>query len=445
MLLSVLVNSSMVLPQLSFQSLRYQEDYRYLSYDSTATWYQRLKYRRFGSDSSVYISQGGEIRNQYQYFLNEEWGNVPVKDYHSSYTRLLYHSDLHTSKQLRVFMQLSSSFTVGRVTGVRSIDQNELALQQIFIDFKPADSLLIRAGRQEFLYGSQRLIGVREGPNNRQSFDGLKLSWQKRKSRVDAYYSHPVTLRPGIFNDRIQTDISLWSIYAVMPAFFKLNNLDLYYIGYSNREKTYYSGSAKETRHSLGFRIWKESANWNYDFESLYQFGRWGRHPIAAYTASLDLSYCFAGWKKKPALGIKTEIISGERHDNNSLNTFNPLFPRGAYFGLAAIIGPVNLIDFHPSFSLQVLNNAVISCDYDVFWRYSRQDGLYGPNVALVLGAESQRRFIGQQVGLSFEYRPNPFFKITPEALCFLPGSYPKEVSAGRTIVFAACTVQCRF
>lgn len=444
-LLSLLTCSPSLLAQYRFQSLRFQEDYRHLTYDTADTWYQRLKYSPLGADSSAYISQGGEIRYQYQYFLHEDWGNVPVKDYHSFYTRFLYHTDWHASDQVRVFAQLSSSFAVGRVTGIRSIDQNELALQQIFLDFKPAPSLLIRAGRQEFLYGSQRLIGVREGPNNRQSFDALKLSWKRRSWQIDAYYSHPVALRPGIFNDRIQSRERLWSLYAVKQGLSWLNNLDLYYIGYSNQQKTYSAGSEKETRHSLGFRIWKESDTWKYDLEALYQFGRWGANPIAAYTASLDLSYCFNQWKRKPVLGVKTEIISGEKNGNTSLNTFNPLFPRGAYFGLAAIIGPVNLIDFHPSFSIDVLNNVVLSADYDVFWRYSRQDGLYGPNVALVLPADSQHRFIGQQLGLSLEYQANSFLKISPEALCFIPGSYPKEASAGKTILFAACTLQCRF
>lgn len=62
--------------------------------------------------------------------------------------------------------------------------------------------------------------------------------------------------------------------------------------------------------------------------------------------------YKFSKTKLKPEIGLKTELIRGDReYDDNKPETFNPLFPRGGYFGLAALIGPVNLIDIHPSLS----------------------------------------------------------------------------------------------
>src|SRR5690606_10364983 len=35
------------------------------------------------------------------------------------------------------------------------------------------------------------------------------------------------------------------------------------------------------------------------------------------------------------------------------LQTFNPLFPRGAYFSQANLLGPLNHVDLHPALSLK--------------------------------------------------------------------------------------------
>jgi hypothetical protein len=432
--------------QYKFQNLRFNEDYRSLKNDSTENWYKETKFRKLNTNATSYLSQGGEIRYLVQHYTNEDWGDIPVKSYNSFYTRFLYHTDFHFSKYFRFFNQFNSTFAVGRVTPNRSVDENVLAIQQIFFDVKPMDGLTFRLGRQELLYGVQRLIAVREGPNNRQSYDAAKVIWKKKNLQIDAYYSHPARVQQGMFDDRFYNREKLWSAYAVLNAVPQIYNIDLYYIGYYNQSKRYNAGIGEELRHSIGTRIWRKSKTWNYDFEALYQFGAWDNQSINAYTASIDLNYTFDKAQTGPTIGVKTEIISGEKSkDDHPLNTFNPLFPRGAYFGLAALIGPVNLIDVHPSFSFKPFRNIEVSTDYDAFWRYSVHDGIYGPNVVLIFDDQSESRFIGHQLGLSIEYQPNAFLKLTPEVLWFLPGPYLNDVSPGQQVFFAAFTTQFKF
>lgn len=432
--------------QVKFLSLRFNEDYSHLKHDTLKNWYHRMKYFPLHQSHKVYISQGGEVRYQFQHFTNEDWGEIPVESYQSFYTRFLYHADLRLSGHFRLFAQLNSTFAVGRVTPNRPIDQNVFDVQQVFFDVTPNQKITLRIGRQEWLYGSQRLIAVREGPNNRQSYDGIKWVWKNKHLQADAYYGHPVKVRQGLLDDRFNHREQLWSTYWVIHQVPVIKHLDLYYIGYRNEEKSYNAGSAEELRHSIGTRIWGKSERWNYDFEALYQFGAWGSQQINAYTASLDASYTFIHIKTKPSIGLKTEIISGDRSQtDNQLNTFNPLFPRGAYFGLAALIGPANLFDIHPSISFSPTEKMEVSLDYDVFWRYSLHDGIYGPNVALIFDSNSTERFIGHQVGLALDYQPNPFLKLTPEITWFYPGQYLKEVSSGKQVLFGAVTAQFKF
>jgi hypothetical protein len=130
---------------------------------------------------------------------------------------------------------------------------------------------------------------------------------------------------------------------------------------------------------------------------------------------------------------------------DDELNTFNPLFPRGAYFGLAALIGPANLVDVHPALIVRAGKKVTLSTDYDVFWRYSNNDGIYGPNAAVIFDGNSDNRFIGHQLGFAAEYEPGNFLKITPEIMWFFPGSYLKDVSMGKQVFFGAFTVQFKF
>lgn len=432
--------------QLKFQSLRYNEDYTFLKNDTLKTWYLNMKFKRLNTSSTNYLSQGGEIRYLYQHFTNEDWGGSPAESYNSFYTRFLYHTDVHVSEHFRFFTQLNSTFAVGRVTGLRQVDQNVLDVQQVFFDLKPSQNLKFRFGRQELLYGSQRLIAVREGPNNRQSYDAAKLIWTKKSLQLDVYYSHPVRLQQGMFDDYFNETQRLWSVYTVMNAVPWIHGMDLYYIGSYHQRKEFNAGVGEELRHSVGTRIWRKSKSWNYDIEALYQFGSWANQNINAYTVSMDLSYTLTKIKTQPCVGLKTEVISGDNNNNdNQLNTFNALFPKGAYFGLAALIGPVNLLDVHPNIGFSPAKGIEINADYDVFWRYSFNDGIYGPNVALIYGANSKERFIGHQVGLSVDYQLNAFLKLTPELMWFYPGPYLKEVSPGKQVFFVAGTLHLKF
>jgi Alginate export len=442
--ISILVRNTIA--QTPLQSLRYNENYSHLNIDSTGNWYQKMKFTRLNQKSDFFVSQGGEVRYLFQHYTNEDWGDSPVGSYNSFYTRFLYHTDLHLSKYFRLFTQLNSTFAMGRVTPIRAIDQNVLDLQQLFFDINAFDEIKVRVGRQEFLYGSQRIISVREGPNNRQSYDAVKLIWKRTKIQADAYYSQPVRVQQGIFDDKLNKQEKLWSTYWVINRVPVIKNIDLYYLGYVNREKKYESGTKRELRHSIGTRIWKKSDTWNYDFEALYQFGSFGEQSINAYTASIDLNYTFNKVAAQPNVGIKTEIISGDKSKTDQqLNTFNPLFPRGAYFGLAALIGPSNLIDFHPSFRFKPIKNLEINADYDIFWRYSLNDGIYGPNVIMLYNSNSDSKMIGHQFGLSLDYQPNLFLKLTPEIMYFIPKKYLEDVSPGKEVFFAAFTAQFKF
>ena len=296
------------------------------------------------------------------------------------------------------------------------VDENQLELHQVFADLiipvSTQQKITIRLGRQELMYGSQRLVSVREGPNNRQSFDAAKLIYSSPTVKTDIFYSHYVRSRRGIFDDGFNDNTRFWGTYAVINKIPVLKNIDLYYLGLWKRLSSFDDGSARETRHSIGTRIWNTTKNWEYDFEALYQWGKFGDGNISAWTISSNTSYTFPSARFAPLINLKTELISGDRnYDDRKLNTFNPLFPRGAYFGYAALIGPSNLFDIHPSLAFSLAKTLRLTFDYDVFWRFSINDGIYGPSGVIIFsGKNTHTKYIGDQFATDIVYTLAIFF-----------------------------------
>ena len=413
-----------------------------LFFTNQVTGYSQLK-------DSFCINYGGDLRSQYFSVKNEGWGDAPKDNDGYILARFLVHADLQAGKYFRTFVQLQSSLSGSRISP-NPVDENPLELHQVFADIKTiptkAVSFTFRFGRQEFLYGSQRLISVREGPNNRQSFDAARSMLKAGNYNIDVFYGHHVAAKQGIFDDCFNKNKKLWGVYFVRNKLAVLGNIDFYYLGFWRRQALFDDGQGKELRHSIGTRVWKNELNWNYDLEGLYQFGKFSGKVISAWTASVNTSYRFTHAKWQPAIGLKTEFISGDHsYGDDKLQTFNPLFPRGAYFGLAALIGPANLIDVHPYLTLSLNKVLELGIDYDVFWRYSNYDGLYGVDGSPIYsGRNILSASIGGQPAFNFTYSPNNLLKITTEFTWFDAGIFLKAAGQGKDIFFTGLTIQSR-
>ncbi|MCS3795428.1 alginate export family protein [Niastella sp. OAS944] len=439
--------NSQQLPQ--FKTLRYDEDYSVLKSDTTASFYRNIKYLSLSAQGNTYLSIGGEVRYQYFNIRNEDWGDAPKDDDGFLFSRFLLHTDLHAGKNFRLFGQLQGSMANGKASGTSAVDENPLDLHQAFFDINTnSKNAILRVGRQELSYGSQRLISVRELPNNRQSFDAVRSIFSLGSLRLDAFYGRYVTAKKEIFDDVSNRDINIWGAYLVKNKVPILKNVDLYYLGLSKTKAAFEDSTGKERRHSVGARVWGADAGWKYDLEGVYQFGKFVGKAISAWTLSANTSYKFTRASLQPEIGIKTEVISGDRQRGDGrLQTFNPLFPRGAYFGLAALIGPSNLFDIHPSIAFELIDDKLTwTVDHDVFWRYSTQDGIYAPNVSIIhTSGNSKNKFIGHQLATDVTFTPNQYFLLRVEATWFKAGAYLKDVSPGKDILFGGATLQVKF
>jgi hypothetical protein len=436
--------------QYKFNHLRQDDDYRFLRNNISRSWYKGMKYNAFGSKGG-YLSMGGEIRHQAFFHKNGNWGETQNDKDAYVFSRFIYHADLHLAKTFRGFLQFQSSLATAKAnTG--AVDEDPLDLQQAFIDIdllnRYTGTYTLRIGRQEMSYGSEKLVSARDAPNNRQAFDGVKMMVKGDRASADIFYSHHVKDKKGIFDDLPDLDVRFYGGYISMTNVPIVEAMDMYYLGLMKTGAVFDDGEGNEWRHSIGGRLYGGNDSWLYDLEAVYQFGEFAGKMISAWSLASNTGYKFTSAKLQPYIGIKTDVTSGDnRPGDDKLETFNPLFPRGAYFGLAALIDPVNLINVHPTLTLTLIEDQLkYSIEYDAFFRLSVNDGLYGPDVTLTYsGKGTKSRFIGQQLITHADYNPNRFLGFRIEAILFRSESFLKEVSPGRDMLFFNAMAQLKF
>jgi hypothetical protein len=416
----------------SFKLMRFDENYASLK-DSARTAYNRIKYIPLSKTGATYLSLGGSARLEYVDFQNEDWGRLGIGHNNFLLQRYDLHADLHIGDRIRLFTQLRSAWESGRKNGPRQIDEDHLNIQNLFMDVvalkKQDKKLTARIGRQELDYGSGRLISVREGPNLRLYFTGGKLMYTSSRLSVDAFVMMADTVYTGTFDNKRGKQVNLWGAYSklIVPH---AGNLDLYYLGINRDATQFEEGVANELRHTAGIRFWKYGGGFIYNLEAAYQFGKFGEGSIRAWTASADLGYSFEDIKGKPTINLRNDYISGDKQSGDgNLQTFNPIYPKGGYFGFNPQIGPVNLIDIHPYATVNILPKLLAQADVVFNWRYSIRDGIYRPSGLFNLaGSSSSRRYIGTAYLASVVYTPSRFISWNTGIQYFDTGGFVSDI-----------------
>jgi hypothetical protein len=442
-----------ITPSPGLTNLRYSEDYTYLRNPAnrTGAWWEPFKYIPLDASRTSFLTLGLELRFWEQAYWNFNWGEVPVDNY--QWHRVLPYADLHLGPNVRLFGQMIGAWVTGKETGISGVDETGFELLQGFGELKLPLSknadLTLSGGRQLLSYGSERLISLRYGPNVLRSFDAGVASLQAGLWRIDAFYARPVRNRVESFNDRFDGNRLVWSLYATrkLDQIGPASGLDLYYIGNRNADAKFNQGAGEELRHTIGSRFFGKAQDWDWNFEAIVQFGKFGGGDIRAWSVASDTGYTFTNRTFSPRLGLRANIISGDRNPNNpDLQTVNPLFPRGNYFGEIGLIGPINLINLHPNLTLHLNNQWTLSGGAVLYWRESLGDGIYGNGGNIVRSAGGSRaRYIGTQADLVLGWKPVRWFGAELAYSVFTPGKFIEDTGPSKTAQFVSFGTVVKF
>jgi hypothetical protein len=433
------VSSAMAQNKISM--LRYDDNFLFLKKDSSKKGLDKLKYISIGNKN--YISFGGEIREQFQLFKNINFGDVPPKYHEVSPSQLLHrlmlHSNIELDNHLRFFIQLGNTVRfLNNNPAAPEIDENQLSLHQAFAEIKLAH-WKFRVGSQELLYGNNRLITVREGPNTRQSFDGVVIKREFKNGGIDFFAVSKVISKEFVFDDERFKE-GLMGIYGTQYFSSRKIGLDYYAVNFQSRLRKYNYQSGFENRQTYGFRLFSNLKKINFELEGAYQSGKFGELTISAYTALADINIMLLPGKKG-IIGVAANAASGEKNNaDNKLNTYNLLYAKPAY-SLAVPVGATNIISLNTYIKINPVKKLSILAEVFLLARNSNKDGTYSPGMVENrpkpdLLFVSAKKALGEFYVVETNYQQSKNLSFSFDASYFMAGSYPKATGSGKDITY---------
>ncbi|MES2496588.1 MAG: alginate export family protein [Pseudomonadota bacterium] len=414
---------------------RYDEDWSKLADPAARTghWSEAFKYIPLDDSGSAFLTTGIEVRLRSESFDDNLWGGAAAPDDSYLWTRVLPYADLHVDR-VRAFVQPVAAYARGVAPSAGPIDQTRVDLLQGFADISlpigDDTEVTLRGGRQMLSLGTERLIGTRYGPNVPLAFDGARADIVHGTVTVSLFTMHPV--RPGTrsFDDRSSPTKKLWGAYARLPG------LDLYYLGYRNRDASFGGRAGRERRDSLGVRSYGNAGDWHWNVEGVYQFGHFAGRRISAWTVGSEVGRHFPDAPLAPHALLRFNVVSGDKNPTDAkLGTFNALFPKGKYFGELSPVGPTNIISVNPSVSLAVARDLSLGIAAMAYWRTFRADGVYDIPGNLIRAAGTARdRFIGKEIEATLSWQATPELELSTSLSAFEAGGFIRQTGPARTI-----------
>ncbi|HRN81793.1 MAG TPA: alginate export family protein [Nitrosomonas europaea] len=374
-------------------------DFRYLEQPGhDKDFFDPVKRIHLGSD--WLLSFGGSFWYRYMHETDSRLNAAGINnDYHLLRTRL--HADLWYQDQFRLFAEMLDARALGLDLSALAIDKNHTDMLNLFADVKLGQFMdgpaYLRVGRQELLYGSQRLISTLDWANTRRTFQGVKTFWQTPAFNLDAFWVRPMVTEPNQFDnwDKDRNFVGLWGTYKAIPG----QVLDLYYLSLIDNRNVSPANITQgnvlqgdSVLHTIGARWVGDYERILYELEGMYQFGKRSHLDISAFSIASGVGYQLP-LPMNPQFWLRYDFASGDKnHRDGRSNTFNQLFPFGHYyFGYIDQVGRQNIHDFNAQFTLHPQPWVTFLGQYHRFYLANKRDYLY--NAA---GAGTIRDITGQ-------------------------------------------------
>lgn len=313
------------------------------------------------------VDVGGQLRLRYhhEFGMGQQAGATRFEDTKNDFllTRLRLYTNWKVNDNVRFYCEgIYADVTANDAYIPRPIDDNYGDFLNLFADVKLTDSTTVRVGRQELLYGNQRLVSPLDWANTRRTFEGGKVMYKADDWAIDGFWTNYV---PVIANKLDEADHSQ-RFYGVYGVYSGLENatVDVYYLGYDDDRPLGANppGSRDFSLHTFGLRLSGSHCDWLYEFEGGPQFGR-----QSGLGVDQSAGFATAGIGRKldmkwsPTVWLYYDYASGNA-PGGDFNRFNQLFPLAhKYLGFidatqrSNIESPNLLLTMSPTEKVQLL------------------------------------------------------------------------------------------
>ena len=401
-----------------------------------------LKYIRLSDDDPrTYLSLGVNIRERFE-ANDTNFGTGGNRQNKYVLSRVETHADLRVAGQVQVFFQLQSDTAPGK-DHLSPVDQDRLGIEQGFVAVSEPcgdGEVLVRVGRLEIGFDLQRFLSARDGPNVRQSYDGVSVAYTLGPWRVNALYTHPVENRDSSsFDDYSGPRLSFDLLRLAREITFS-SSLSAYVGEFRQDDVRFPSANGNERRDLAEVRFAGVSGRFDWDAEAMSQNGRIGARVIRAWATGIVVGETLGSSTVQPRITLQVDAASGDKSAaDNQLNTFNPLFPSGYYFTNAGYTTYANLVHLKAGVSMTASDNLKLTTGVGVEWRETVADAMYTiPDVPVPGTAGHGSQYVGTYGQFRADYNLTPHIALALEYVHFSVGASVVSVGGHDTDYFGA-------
>lgn len=398
-----------------------------------------------------------DLRERYQSFDNLNFNSTINANTSEFDSRLYVKLQADFGSRLSVCLQPQAVVITNhsKTGGTQQFSQADFL--QAYVQYK-ITGFGIRLGRQQLVYGDQRLLGSLGWKDVARTFDGARLMYKGGPFAVDTFAVHPAdiaTMTPSValpqgkslvtWEDRRL--IGVYSTYTVAPK----SGIDAYFINWHHNQHA--AVGQGRSINTFGTRLFSRWHGFNATAEAVFQRGDWANgisQQASAY--AVTAGYTFDFWTTR--FGMEYDYSPGDdkRNPSTHKNFVFPFHTNHMHYGEMDRFSWGNMKDLHFSLKTSPVEElTLIANAHLLYLAEARGDWL---NVdgggTLFAGAPSYTQTrAGTEIDLKLVYTPDAIKGVKLVGLygIFNPGAAVSERNGGRADVarFAYVTGQYAF
>lgn len=221
----------------------------------------------------------------------------------------------------------------------------------------------VRAGRQELIYGEERLVGGTDWNMIGRSFDGIRFAYTRPGWDLDGFAARVA--------DRglDETNQDFFGVYATLLKPRPAIHLDLYGLwlrdGLEQVGEVPTEGIENSSIFTVGFRAFGQASGFSYNVEVAGQGGDRATDDHEAWAVASRAGYTFTP-KCKPHVAVGYDLASGDADpaDGDSREFVN-LFPTNhGFYGYMDYLGWRNVEDLYLRVRFEAATDVVLQADF---------------------------------------------------------------------------------
>lgn len=407
----------------AYKPLFFDNDFSYLNDPAYSGWNLGDRFKQIGSPDGLLLDLGGQYRMRYQGERNMRGLGLTGNDDDFLLYRTRLFANARFGDRLRVYSEFIDAESNYENFASRIIDVNRADFLNLFVDLTlpefPEGELTARVGRQELLYGNQRLISPLDWANTRRTFEGVKLIWSTENWNTDLFYTRPVIIFPHQF-DSPNYDQEFMGIYGTRKS-NPDSVIDLFTFRYNN------GAQGQDFRYTTSGARWLLKENdWAFETEGGVQFGKTTQqtdHSAGYAMAGLGHTWSKARWT--PTLTAYYDWASG----GNLLGGrrgFDHAFPLAhKYLGFIDLFGRSNINTPNMLLTMKPTKKTQFLVWYYYFFLADLKDTPYNINMTPFHPEHAPTsRDLGHELDLLLTYSLTEREEITLGYSHFVSGSY---------------------